>query len=170
LKHYLYIAIILILTFYSCNESPNKIQNNELSDDVKTKMNISFEIHPEDYENKSYSIVWYDTLGLSEGYLPENIIERPKEIKCMITNKDNDTLGYYKGSSMAQTYMYFNTNDSIINLNFMIGLNLIPKKIKTEKEKIDYLKKNIIPIKFKPIEINLNKDLSKKIEVELIQK
>ena len=136
-----------------------------ITEKVRTK--IEYELVPEALNQ--YSVNWNDTLGKSEGYLPEKFLMRPKEIKCVITNDKNDTLGYYKGLSMAQSFAYFHTTDSIVNLNFMIGLNMFSDKFQGEEGK-KYWESNRKIINFKPIRLSLKSSLRKKTEVELEEK
>jgi hypothetical protein len=148
--HYSFIFLFLILL--SCN-SRNPANKS------KEKINLTFQIIPEDYEKNWYVVEWKDTLGIKQGY---NVIERPKEIWCIITNRSNDTLGYYRGQSTAQTFAYFQPTDSIVTLNFMIGLTLFRSAKSLE------LKQDLIC--FEPVEINLNTDLKKEFEMILKEK
>jgi hypothetical protein len=147
-----YSFVFLFLIFGGCN-SRNPV------DKSKEKIKLTFQIIPEDYDKNLYVVEWKDTLGIKQGY---NIIERPKEIWCIITNRSNDTLGYYRGQSTAQTFAYFQSTDSIVTLNFMIGLTLF-----RSAESLD-IKQN--PICFEPVEINLNIDLRKEFEMILKEK
>lgn len=156
------IILLLILPLFSCKEStqPNK-----------HKLQLKYEIVPENYESNSYYVDWTDTLCLGEGYLPNNILKRPKEIWCFVTNNKNDTLGYYHGLSMAQTFCYFQTTDSIVNLNFMIGLNMFPDKFEKDTTGLmSYWVSNKKPIEFEPIKVSINSDLRKEFEVVLNEK
>ncbi|MCX2681418.1 hypothetical protein OOZ15_15800 [Galbibacter sp. EGI 63066] len=157
-----YITISLILLMFGCKET-NKQD--------KSKIQLKYEIIPEDYDRNLYYVNWTDTLGLSEGYLPNKILKRPKEIWCFVTNQENDTLGYYKGLSMAQTFCYFQTTDSIVTLNFMIGLNMFPDKFENDSTGAKaYWEVNKTPIEFEPIKINIKNGLRKEFEVELNEK
>lgn len=146
------LTLFVILT-YSC------------VDQKRSKLNLTFKISPE--SSDTYIIQWYDTLGLSEGYTDIQsirFIKRPKEIWCFITNIHNDTLGYYQGLSTANTFTYFNSNDSIIILNFMVGLNPFSDyHINDANERKRY------PIKFTPVKFNMNTELKRMIEVELTE-
>ncbi|GAA4374888.1 hypothetical protein GCM10023186_06930 [Hymenobacter koreensis] len=140
-------------------------------------MKILFEVIPEDYERNLYSVEWKDTLGQSEGYQKSNLIKRPKEVWCVITNDRKDTLGYYQGLSTAQTFASFQSKDTIVTLNFMTGLNFFTDKFANEQSMVDYEKTardysmdNKLPIHFEPIQINLKSDLRKKIDIELKEK
>jgi hypothetical protein len=140
-------------------------------------MKISFDIIPEDYERNLYSVEWKDTLGQAEGYKGNKLIKRPKEVWCVITNDRKDTLGYYQGLSTAQTFAGFQSKDTIVTLNFMIGLNFFTDKFDSgksiadyEKAAHDYSKDNKLPIVFEPIQINLKTDLRKKYDIELKEK
>lgn len=140
-------------------------------------MRLTFEVIPEDYERHVYVVDWKDTLGLSEGYQGKSFVKRPKEVWCVITNTENDTLGYYKGLSTAWTFSGFQSNDTIIYLNFMIGLNIFTDKFESAKSKEAYEKmirayseKNRLPLIFEPVRINLMTDLRKKYDLELMEK
>jgi hypothetical protein len=137
-------------------------------------MRISFDILPEDYERNLYTVEWTDTLGQAEGYQGRKLLKRPKEVWCVITNDRKDTLGYYRGLSTAQTFAGFQSKDTIVTLNFMIGLNFFTDKFDSgksmpdyEKAAYDYSQDNKLPIVFEPIQINLKSDLRKKFDIEL---
>lgn len=147
-----YSFIFLFLAFLSCN-SKNPANNS------KEKIKLTFQIIPEDYDKNWYSVEWKDTLGIKQGY---NTIERPKEIWCVITDRNDDTLGYYRGRSTAQTFTYFQPTDSIITLNFMIGLTLFRSAKSLDP------KQN--PVYFEPVKINLNTDIRKEFEMILEEK
>lgn len=156
------ILILMILIISGCKET---------SKPDKSKIQLKYEIFPEDYDRNLYYVDWTDSLGLSEGYLPDKILKRPKEIWCFVTNNQNDTLGYYYGLSMAQTFCYFQTTDSIVTLNFMIGLNMFPEKFENDTLGAKaYWEANKTPIEFEPIEVNIKTDLRKEFEVELNEK
>jgi hypothetical protein len=134
-------------------------------------MKLTYEIIPEDHDRNYYTVMWTDTLGLSEGYLPEKYPSRPKEIWCFVTNYENDTLGYYKGMSMPHNYCDFKSTDSLITLNFMTGLNILPEQFEKDTTGASaYLKKNQTPKEFEPITVNINTDLRQKFTVELKEK
>lgn len=161
LQHFLFIIILV-----GCNNK-SKLNN-------KINMKISFEVIPEDYERNLYTVNWTDTLGKKEGYIDNKFTKRPQEVWCIITNKKQDTLGYYKGLSTVQTYASFQTKDTTITLNFIIGLNMFNNKFDTiqnmadyEKTVNNYLKSHRLPLKFEPIYINLNTDLRKQFNLEL---
>ena len=157
--------MLLILTLFGCN------QNNGSTETMKTKIQLTYEVIPEDYDRNLYYVNWIDTLGLGEGYLPDKLLERPKEIWCIISNKESDTLGHYTGLSMAQTFAYFQTTDSIVTLNFMIGLNISPDKFKNDTTGLmAYWEANKTPVEFEPFEVNIYKELRKKTEIELKEK
>ena len=98
-----YIVLLLFTTIVGCKFLKNQ-DNIE-----KTEMRLSFQVIPEDYERNIYSIEWNDTLGFSEGYMKNKIkwLKRPQEVWCIITNKSNDTLGYYQGLSTAKLLLIF---------------------------------------------------------------
>jgi hypothetical protein len=143
-------------------------------DKSNSPMRISFDILPEDYERNLYTVEWTDTLGQAEGYQGRKLLKRPKEVWCVITNDRKDTLGYYRGLSTAQTFAGFQSKDTIVTLNFMIGLNFFTDKFDSgksmadyEKAAYDYSQDNKLPIVFEPIQINLKSDLRKKFDIEL---
>lgn len=138
---------------------------------MKSTIQITYEIIPEDYEQNHFTVKWKDTLGLGEGYLPEKFFSRPKEIWCNVTNRENDTLGYYKGMSMPHDYCDFKTTDTLVTLNFMIGLNILPEKFENDTTgATEYIKANQNPVEFKPIEVNMNTDLRQSFTIELKEK
>jgi hypothetical protein len=163
MKQLLYIILILPFLLLGCGKT------NNLTDKIKSKMKLTFEVIPEDYERNLSYIEWNDTLGQNEGY-GGKWIKRPKEIWCVITNVKKDTLGYYRGLSTAQTFADFQSKDTLVTLNFMAGLNFFSDKFENEKEAIDYSKKNNLPIVYEPIQINIKTDLRKKFEIELNEK
>ena len=68
-------------------------------------------------------------------------------------------------------------HDSIVYLNFMVGLNFFTDKFgdslnMTEYRSTlsDYARENSLPKEFMPIEINLKTDLRKKYQLELTLK
>lgn len=154
----IYFILFFFFIFCGCNQTKT-IDNKNLK--------LSFTISPED--GNWYYIEWEDTLGLSEGYISDSMsfIKRPKEVWCIVTSLSNDTLGYYKGLSTAQTFTYFQSIDSIVNLNFMIGLNFFSDRLDNATSKECY--KNLLnkPISFKPVTVNLNQDLYNQEEVIL---
>lgn len=150
-------------------------RSNQSTEKVNTK--LTFEVFPEDYERKLYTVQWKDTLGQKEGYVDDKWLKRPKEIWCIVTNNKNDTLDNYMGLSTAQDFLTFESSDTIITLNFMIGLNFFSDKFGSGKDMVEfennarqYSKKNKLPIKFEPITLNLRTDLRKKYDIELKEK
>ena len=133
-------------------------------------MQVSFQIVPEDISRKWYSLSWEDTLGLSEGYLPENQYRRPKELWCVVTNTNQDTLGYYTGLSTAMSFCNFQSDDSLIQLNFSIGWSMFQSKEHyfSEEEIKEILKE--YPIEFKPIVLHLDTCIRRDITVILEEK
>ena len=157
-------GLIFILLLFGCG------QTNKSFDKTKVKIKLVYEVIPEDYDRKLYSISWQDTLGKSEGYLPKKILRRPKEIWCFVTNKKMDTLGYYKGLSTAQTFAYFQTTDTIVILNFKAGLNIFSDKFDNDKEGKKHWDTNKTSAEFEPIDFNIKTGLRKKFEIELTEK
>ena len=162
------ISLLMFLGLFSCR------QKNNVTEIPNSIMRISFDIIPEDYERNLYSVEWKDTLGQADGYRGRKLINRPKEVWCVITNNRKDTLGYYLGLSTAQTFAEFQSKDTIVILNFMIGLNFFTDKFDNgksmpdyEKAAHDYSQDNKLPIVFEPIQINLKSDLRKKFDIEL---
>lgn len=169
MKPHPYLTLLLIIFVSSCQHADNSAEK------VKTRLN--FQVYPEDYERKLYTVEWTDTLGQKEGYVADKWLKRPKEIWCVVTNTKQDTLAYYTGLSMARHFVSFEATDSFITLNFMIGLNFFSDKFDTQQGAKEfsngieaYTKDNKLPIMFEPIVINLNTDLRKKYDVELIEK
>ena len=163
------INIIISLFFFSCRQTDRSIEK------VKTK--LTYEVFPEDYERKLYTVQWKDTLGQKEGYEDDKWLKRPKEIWCIVTNNKNDTLGYYMGLSTAQDFLTFESSDTIVALNFMIGLNFFSDKFGSGKDMSEfennarqYSKDNRLPITFEPIVLNLKADSRKKYDIELTEK
>ena len=166
-----YISILIVLELVSCQQKSKSI------DISKSKIKLTFEVISEDLQSNWYYVEWKDTLGQSEGYKGHKWFTRPKEIWCVITNHKNDTLGYYKGLSTAQTFAYFQPTDTLVILNFMIGLNFFSEKFGNGKNIIEfennarqYSKENRLPIAFEPILLNLKTDLRKKYDIELKEK
>lgn len=166
MKYQYYIIVILLsITFINCKHNETSANN------YPKEIRLTYQVVPEDPERGWYYVEWKDTLGLAEGYLDADFLKRPKEIWCVITNKKNDTLGYYRGRSMAQTFADFISTDTIVTLNFMTGMNLFSdKSFKTETEWGNHIKQNRLPIKYEPIEINIQRDLRKEFEVVLKEK
>lgn len=169
MKSSFYINILILFFISGCRQTDNS------SEKVKTR--LTFEVYPEDYERKLYTLQWKDTLGQKEGYVDNKWLKRPKEIWCIVTNSKKDTLDYYMGLSMAQDFLTFASNDSIITLNFMIGLNFFSDKFGSgenmkefENNARQYSKDNRLPIVFEPIVLSLNTDLRKKYDIELKEK
>jgi len=169
MKRLIYIQVVLLfLTIIGCKSSINSKSN------FNERMKLTYQIIPEDED--LYYVEWKDTLGLNDGYHKDvlNWIKRPKETWCIITNEKADTLGYYLGLSTAQSFAYFKTTDSIIILNFMIGLNFFSDIFDNQTTLVDhqkaaqeYLNRHGLPLKYRPLKINLNKEIRKEFEIEL---
>ena len=133
---------------------------------------MEIEIVPEDF-NGGYSIAWNDSLCAKFISTASNFLQqRPYELNCYITDRNNDTLGYYGPQSSQQQFAYFSTinkSDSIVNLNFKIGINPFSTFLENQSE--EYIKKfielNEKQIVFKPIQLKLSSELEK-TEIELI--
>ena len=166
-----YILVFIVFGLASCGQKSNS------TDNTKLKMKLNFEIIPEDFERNLFYVKWNDTLGLAEGYQSHKLIKRSKEVWCVITNNSKDTLGYYKGLSTAQTFSFFQSKDTIVTLNFLIGLNFFSDKFESFKNLEDYEKAvrnfsidNKLPVVFEPIQINLKTGLRKKYDIEFKEK
>jgi len=136
-------------------------------------MKMEIELIPENF-NGGYSISWNDSLCAEFISTKLNFLQkRPYELNCYITDRNNDTLGYYGPQSFQQQFTYFSTInklDSVVNLNFKIGIN--PFSTFLENQSKEYIKKfnevNEKQIFFEPIQLKLSSEL-KKTEIELIK-
>jgi hypothetical protein len=171
MKPQLVIVYLLVLGLSNCKQKDSSLA------EVKSTMKLTFEVIPEDFERNLFYVEWEDTLGLAENYRGDRFLQRPKEVWCVITNERKTTLGYYKGLSTAQTLVYFQSKDTIVTLNFMIGLNFFTDKFESSKnmkeyEQMarDYSKDNALPVEFEPVKVNLKAGLRKKYTVELKEK
>lgn len=164
MKPQVFIMLLLVLGLSDCQHK------------AKPTMKLTFEVVPEDFERNFFYVEWEDTLGMSENNQDDRILNRRKEVWCVITDEKGNTVGDYKGLSTAQTFADFESKDTIVTLNFMIGLNLFSEKFENEKmmkrggQMIQYYLKNELPVRFKPIKINLKNGLRKKHKVELEEK
>ncbi len=136
-------------------------------------MKMEIEIIPEDF-NGLYCVKWNDTLCSEFKSDWDYLQKRPYELNCYITNRNNDTLGYYGPMSFQQQIAYFKTidnSDSIVNLNFKIGVN--PFSTFLDKQSKGYIDKfnesNKEQTFFKSIQLDLNSVLKKEMEIELIK-
>lgn len=161
MKLFLSLFTILSIFIISCTNTKKE----------RIQIKFKYEIINEDIDKNLFYINWKDTLGLNEGYTPNSINEKTKELWCYITNKQNDTLGYYKGLSTSQTGTFFQSKDSLIILNFKIGPTMFPEKFKNDTTGMKaYFKKNKLPIELKPFEFNLKNNVNKEFEVTLEEK
>ena len=105
-------------------------------------LTLNLEITPE-FENGGFSISW------------------------------DDTLGYYKGLSSPRQWTYFQTkdNDSIIYLNFSIGINHFSTHLANQTEEYinNFNNKLSTRPNFKTIKLNINAALRKSKEVRLVK-
>ena len=170
-KQFSIALMIIVFGLFSCG------QKSSSTEETQSKMKLSFEVIPEDFERNLFYIEWNDTLGLFEGYQGDKLLKRPKEVWCIIVNNSKDTLGYYRGLSTPQTFAGFQSTDTIVTLKFMIGLNFFSDKFESAKTKEGYEKaarvysnNNKLPVVFEPIQINLKTDLRKKYNIELKEK
>jgi len=155
-------TIQLILLFSIFSISCNQGYEDE-------KMKVSIEVIPE-YGDNTYYIAWKDTLGLKK-YGDD--LNNPLELNCLVKNINKDTLAFYQGRSTPANYVYFDTKDSIIDVRFSKELKLFPpgfsdKNYIREVEK--YINENNLPVEYQSIRININTQLRKKLEFELIPK
>ena len=157
------ILIILIISFFtiSCNEKPQAEKFNSLG--------INFRIIPE-YNDGTYYVEWKDTLGQKNGFDQFN---RPLEVWCIVKNLTNDTIGYYKGLSTPQKMSYFTTTDSIVSLEFKVGINTFSEVYYNQSEKENKKLWNFNAQRmtdFEPIELNIKRDLRKEQNIVLNKK
>ena len=157
------IYILSLALVFGCSSKPEKLAID--------RMNIEIEIIPEDLEG-GYSISWKDTLCSEFESDLDYLEKRPFELNCYITNKSNDTLGYYGPQSSQQQFAYFQCKDkldSIINLNFKVNLNPFSTFLHShDKSYIDnFIELNKEQIFFESIQMNLSSVLREKLEIEL---
>jgi hypothetical protein len=82
-------------------------------------------------------------------------------INCAQPQKNNqDTLGYYKELSTPQTFLAFQSTDSIITINFLTGYNNFSEAFTGDTSSIH----------FEPVIVNLQRDWRKQISIELVEK
>lgn len=124
--------------------------------DKERTMKLQWELIPEDVEQHLYTLTWNDTLGQAEA-LP--ITQRPLEVWCIITNQQHDTVGYYQGLSSPRDFLGFQSEDSIVEIHFAIGMNFFSNHWQTAKQYEVYRESNKLPVLFVPIKVNLHKDL-----------
>ena len=158
-----FLIAITIIGVFGCNNSVK----NDLS---QKEMELTFYIYPEDISNNSFVIEWQDTLGIDLGYKDFKLNKRPQEVWCVLTNSKQDTLGYYRGRSTPDQYCFFESTDSIVNLNFMIGANFFSEQIGSKENYIEYSKQNKLPIYFEAIQFNLKTQLRDSIKLILKNK
>ncbi|MGZ8549438.1 MAG: hypothetical protein ACXWV2_02205 [Chitinophagaceae bacterium] len=134
----------------SCGSVEQKNSGN------KKNLKIIVEVVPEG--DNSYSISWKDTVGQSAGY---RLINRPSEVWCFVMDI-SDTVGYYRGLSTPADYTYFSTNDTAVNVVFLIGPAILSKQkdksIQRESETV---------VEFNPITLDLKSKLRQPIEFVL---
>lgn len=158
---YNYVVLFLVLSLAACANH-------------KVTTSLTIELTPESYFG-DYSITWKDTIGLSD--LDDSstfLMDRTNEIHCHIIHQSGDTLGYYRGMSMPGQWTYFQTKtsaDSLIYLNFSIGVNHFSTQLATysQKELRKFIVKNKNPIQFKPVEIYLDTALRKSYTIKLVE-
>jgi len=121
---------------------------------------LNIEINKED--DSSFCLTWLDTI---EQKKITNLQNRKHEIWCIIKDS-KDTIGHYTSLSTPQNFTYFTTKDSIITVTFMIGQNIFSDSIST-KQMNEIMKTDGIIIKYNPIEVNIKKDIRKRLELHL---
>jgi hypothetical protein len=137
------------------------------------KMQVGYRILPED-DIGGYTLSWNDTLFKSQFTDEETfLIQRPLELHCYILNNNNDTFGYYRGVCNPQQFTYFQLNkntDSIINLNFSIGINHFSEFLEEQSEEDieEFYENNKMPIKFETLKNDLRKTEREKLEIVLL--
>ncbi|MFK7981750.1 MAG: hypothetical protein AB8G86_17345 [Saprospiraceae bacterium] len=129
------------------------------------KLKITIEVIPE--REDLYYITWEDTIGMKAKY---GLLNRPLELWCHIQDLKLDTIGYYRGLSTPSSFTYFETKDSTVTFEFSKAFNFFNEAFFDEKERKAFWEKNKIPVRFEPIEINLNNQLRQKLIVELVEK
>lgn len=147
--------ILLLTLLFQLISCDNISRNNKIN-----SLGINFKIFPE-FDDGTYYIKWKDTLGQKNGFDQFN---RPIEIWCVITNTKNDTIGYYKGLSTPQKMAYFTTKDSIINLDFKVGINFFSEIYygNSEKNNRKLWDLNVSKMtSFETIELDLKRELLK---------
>lgn len=147
----------------SCSKRPQQIDVNSLP--------ITIEIIPEDTLG-GYALVWNDTLCPEFSDSPRFLEERPYELYCYIINNQNDTLGKYTGLSSPRQFTYFqtkNTNDSLINLHFIVGINHFSRFLQRQPRSYieQFNQNNKAPVVFNTIPLNINDGLRIKKDIFL---
>ncbi|TVZ55867.1 hypothetical protein OD91_1139 [Lutibacter sp. Hel_I_33_5] len=141
------ILILLIFSIFAVNCSKN---SNKFG-----KLKINYRIVKLD-ERGNYELRWKDTLGKKNGYTKFN---RPFELWTVLWDKNNDTIGKYSGFGAPQKSTDFYTTDSVIKIDFKLGVNYFYQGYfnKTDEEKKQLWNKNLKRItKYKPVFIDLN--------------
>lgn len=161
-----FISAIGIVFLAACSSMPKKLNIETLE--------IEIEVVPEDY-NGGYLLSWVDGLCLEFNTDHRYLENRPYELYCFITNRHNDTLGYYSGLSSPRQFTYFqtsDTNDSLINIKFLVGTNHFSGFLAEQSQKyIDQFNENNSDrIEFETVQLDISKILHKKIEINLINK
>lgn len=159
-----YISLV-ILTLSFCIGCTKEKKPSE-----KEKLSIQVQIIPEGVVNDiPYHALWWEVTNTKDSSHFKTIKD-PEEIWCVILNSRQDTLGYYTGGSTPMPFTYFNAADSIINIQFMIGIDFFSSAIKEEEDYKKYLEQIETPIEFEPVEININQHLGDTIRFELLEK
>lgn len=165
MKILLKILVLFTIPGVGCSKhvSPEKLNVD--------KMNLGIKIVPE-FGDNGYSLSWNDTLCSAFKFEWNYLQLRPYELYCYITNNNQDTLGYYRGLSTPRQFAYFETKireDSIINVDFSIGINHFSEFLSEQTPKYinQFNENNKERIVFERLVFNLNKDVRKKIALEL---
>lgn len=128
------------------------------------KMALTYEVVPEDLDQNYYAISWTDTLGKAIGMHEEHWHARPVEIWCEIFSADRDStlLADYHGMSTPQRFLYFQTQDSVVNVRFSIGPNVFSPHLSES-----VIKSMDLPIRFQPIQVSLKRERTQPVTLEL---
>ncbi len=157
--------IFLILSIFSLIVIGCDIKKGQKKYD---KLSITYKIIPE--YNNVYYITWRDTLGQRKDF---NQLNRPLELWCTIKNQKNDTIGHYKGLSTPRKLAYFETNDSIINIDFKVRNNFFSEFYYKSNDNINKRKwdeYSQMATNFETIKLSFKKELYNEINVILNSK
>lgn len=161
----LFHILLILVVIFSCSNSETEQPFNSM------KLNV--EIVPE-FDKGGFSIAWDDTLGHRFSNEKRYLEIRPFDLHCYVLNKNNDTLGYYRGLSTPRQWTYFQTHnkDSLIFLKFSVGINHFSTYLanQTQASIEKFNDKYPEHTSFETIVLNINSALRKKKEVCLVQK
>ncbi|HYC83828.1 MAG TPA: hypothetical protein VEB86_01345 [Chryseosolibacter sp.] len=145
------LILFVSIIFVTCEKTKTRKE--------KVQLKIRVEIVPEG--DSLYTLAWEDTIGQSNN---SSTADRLKELWCVLT-VDDDTVGHYWGTSTPRDYTYFQTSDSVIQAEFMIGPNVFSSKM--TKGLLDDHQEII---RFAPVDINIKTNLRKRMELILMEK